>query len=346
MRAAPYSQRSPSSGAAERARVVAILEGVSDAVLVVDAGGQHLFGNAAFYELVASGSKQLEQLSARAARGECVSEELIIGTKAGERRFEARVKPVLIADGCASGGIVALTERTARRQLQLHEEFMAIASHELRSPLTALGGFMDMLARQLAPQLDERAADHLTRARAQIRRLGDLVDELTDLARLHRGPLSLRMARVDIVALLDQIVATMQTLSTTHTVCVTAPRAPVWVPGDASRLEQVLMNLVGNAVKYAPDSDRIDVEVRTVDGQALVSVRDYGPGIADGDREQIFQRYYQAARRERSPARGGGLGLGLHIAREIMLAHGGDVELTETSRDGTIFTARLPLASN
>src|SRR5262245_14383536 len=345
MGAAPDSQRGPSSDGVERARAAAIMAGVSEAVLVVDAGGQAVFANTAFDELIESGATQLETLRARAARGEGVSEELIVITPAGERRFDARVKPVLTSDGSANGGSVALIERTDRRKLQLHEEFMAIASHELRSPLTALGGFVDMLSRNLGAELDARSTEHLARVRAQVQRLNDLIDELTDLARLQNGQLSMRMARVDLVAALGQIVSTMQILSTTHTVRLAAPAWPVWVRGDLWRLEQVLMNLVGNSVKYAPECGRIDVELLVVDGQALVSVRDYGPGISEPDREQIFERYYQASRRERGPG-SGGLGLGLHIAREIMLAHGGDVELTSTSPDGTVFTARLPLATS
>jgi signal transduction histidine kinase len=349
MGAAPMLKRAYSAEEIERARAAAIVSGVSDAVLVVDTRGRPRFANPAFEALFGSAAERMldfdrnaDGLHLRAARGESFSGELEVGTPNGLRWLDVRTTPVRTSDGKLHGGIVVLTDRGDRRLLRLHEEFMALASHELRSPLTALGGFVEMLSRRLGSDLDERSRQHMVRAQAQVVRLVNLVNELTDLARLHSGKLTLHVECVDLVPLLTQIVDVGQTLTSTHTVYLHAPRGPVLVTADAQRLEQVLMNLIGNAVKYAPDCDRIDVRLETDDSTALLQVQDYGPGIQASDRESIFQRYFQA--RRNSLTREAGLGLGLYIAREIMLAHGGDLELRASSADGSIFSARLPLA--
>ncbi len=333
----------------ERARMAALISTLSDAVLVVDTAGQFVHANPSFEglfgphaEAFVDGDPGPDSVRMRAARGECFNSEIELRAVGGSRWFDARTAPVLTADGVVHGGVVVLADRTDRRLLRLHEEFMALASHELRSPLTALGGFFEMLSRRLAPEMDERTTQHLVRAQGQVRRLIDLVSELTDLARLHGDKLSLKPERCELTALLAQFVDAAETLSVAHRVGLQVPEGQVWVMADAQRLDQVLMNLVTNAVKHAPDCKRIDVRLEVTESCAVVCVQDYGPGVADGDRERIFQRYYQA-RATSGPSRAG-LGLGLHIAREIMLAHGGGLELTASSPDGSIFSARLPLS--
>jgi PAS domain S-box-containing protein len=351
MQAAPQPHRSSSEDEVAVARHAAILSALAEAILLVDADGRAVWANSAFEELFGATATQLvdfdpgtDQLRLRAARGETFTAEIELATPGGQRWFDARTAPVCMADGEVHGGVLILSERTDRRLLKLHEEFMAMASHELRSPLTALGGFFEMLARRLAPVLDERSRQHVDRGQAQIRRLFDLVNELTDLSRLHSGKLELKQQRLDLVSLVSQIVETGQTLSDSQRLELTAPDGPVMVKADSQRLEQVLMNLVGNAIKYAPEGDRIDVRLDIVDDSVIIRVQDYGQGIAEADRDQIFLRYFQARRRQPLPQ--AGLGLGLYIAREIMLAHGGDLELTSTSGDGSIFSARLPLLSS
>jgi signal transduction histidine kinase len=343
---AARQSRSPAlEDAVGQARSAALLDCLADAILIVDAEGRSVRANAAFEAVfgVAGGAAyDLDTLRERAAGGNVFSAEIDLPTPDGVRYFDVRTAPVRTPDGQCHGGVVVLSERPDRRLLHLHEEFMALASHELRSPLTALGGFVEMLARRLAPDLDERSQQHLERSQAQVRRLFDLVNELTDLSRLHSGKLELRQTQLDLAALLKQIAETAQALSAEHAVTLEVPPEPLWVVADAQRLEQVFMNLVGNAVKYAPDSDRIDLRAEAHDGQVVVCVQDYGPGIVEADRPQIFQRYFQARRPQGSPR--AGLGLGLYIAREIMLAHGGDLALTASSGHGSIFSARLPLA--
>lgn len=323
------------------ARLAAILDVVADAVLVVDSAGQVVSSNPAFDRLFGSDSVELDTLRKHAAGGVRFSTKLELDTPDGQRCFDARTRPIQSRDGELQGGVIVLTEDTDSRLLRLHEEFMALASHELRSPLTALGGFFEMISRRLAPELDARTAQHLTRGQAQVRRLFDLVNELTDLSRLHNGKLELRRRRFDLVPLLAQIVETGDALSEKHAVKLNAPSQAVWVNADGQRIEQVLMNLIGNAIKYAPDSDTIDVYLDVREDCATIEVQDHGPGIAEADRNSIFQRYYQARRTTSSQQ--AGLGLGLYIAREIMLAHGGDLELTASSADGSLFSARLPL---
>ncbi len=119
---------------------------------------------------------------------------------------------------------------------------------------------------------------------------------------------------------------------------------PVPIAGDDRRLEQVVLNLLTNAICHASGSPRIDVRLSCADGQVALEVQDYGPGIASANLANIFSRFYRGERAEQSP--GGGLGLGLYIAREIVVAHGGTIDVHSTLGEGTTFTVRLPVGES
>jgi len=324
-------------------QMAAILCCLSDAVLVVDGNGSMVLTNSAFDRLFGPRAERFSPLDgvdprALAAEGVAhVGEMTAVDSSGMQRWFEFRTSPV-----GSDGGVVVLIDRGERRQLRLDQEFMALASHELRSPLTALGGFISMLERQVGAELDGPGQRHLERAHTQVQRLTNLVEELSDLARLQSGTLSLNVEELSLAGLVGEVVEVARVLSTRHELrlLVDTDAEHAIVRADPHRLEQVLLNLVSNAVKYAPDCERIDVRL-AADGERLcVAVQDYGDGIDDEDPPRVFQRYYRAHRTSRPPAPG--LGLGLHISREIMRAHGGDLELSATSGDGTVFTLWLP----
>jgi signal transduction histidine kinase len=323
-----------------RLREAAIVRSLSDAVIVVDDDEAIVLSNPAF-EQFALCPGDLAMLCARAAHGEFFADEIELNDAHGVRHsVRARVTPLVTADGAVRGGVVVLSDRCDRRQLRAHQEFLALTSHELRSPLTALGGFLEMLARRVGPDLDERSTQHLARAHGQVRRLFDLVDELTDLARVQSARLAVHVERLDLVALTEHVCETARGLSGQHAIELRVCAPPVWVQADGARLEQVLLNLLTNAVKYAPDSEQINVHLVVDATHALISVQDHGPGIRDGDQQFVFEPYFQS---QAATDAQGGLGLGLYIARQIMLAHGGDLELTRSSSDGSVFCVRLPL---
>jgi len=343
---------------AERAQLAAILAGIEDAVLVVDQTGTPLRMNAAYAQLfgdavVAPDDARGRPLApdqtpqARAARGETFSLSFSLPTGlrslAGEdtrRWFVATGQP--LQEGGATHAIVVIRDVTlSNRHRRLEEEFLLLAGHELRTPLTAVKGYLDLLTPLLRAGSDERSRLYATRALHQTQRLVTLVRDLTDAARLQGGTLRLDLAALDLVPLITQVTETAQALPAGHAIRLDLDAAPVWVRGDAARLEQVLFNLLANAGAHAPSARAIDVRLRRVGAEAALEVQDYGRGIAADQLPHLFTRFYQVARADR-PAQGG-LGLGLFICQELIAAHGGHITVASTEGQGTTFTVWLPL---
>ncbi len=250
-------------------------------------------------------------------------------------------------------------ERTdlARRQLevgreharqQARQEFLGLVSHELKTPVAVLKAFTELLLRraEIDPQ---RASDRevLDRMLEQTDRMLSMIEQLLDLQKMESGQFSLEINRFDLVELARRVAENMQLTAKEHQmVLVAGDRLPVMA--DRKRIEQVLSNLVGNAVKYSPPGSRITVAVGTEAGEepsgknALVSVEDQGIGIPQQDLGRIFERSYRG--RSRFHRGHVGLGLGLYITREIVERHGGRVWVESTEGKGSIFYFTLPLA--
>jgi len=256
-----------------------------------------------------------------------------------------------------------ITEREraeeAERAVRARDEFLSVAAHELKTPLTSLRGFTQLLLRTLdnaaAPRPSDGAiADAATRLAAdpartqralrnietQTDKLNRLIGQLLDVSRLEGDRLELDREDADIARIVADVVTAARAQTSAHTLVVTAPpTVPARV--DPLRLEQVLTNLLGNAIKYSPDGGRIDVTVEPAPGGdvARVMVRDRGIGIPEEHRAHIFDRFYQAhASSHRS-----GLGLGLYISRRIVEHHGGRLEAAFPPDGGTLFIVHLPL---
>jgi signal transduction histidine kinase len=229
-------------------------------------------------------------------------------------------------------------ERTAR--LQESKEFLSVAAHELKTPVTSLCGFAQVLlhvtkgeTRIDAPQV-RRALHHIE---AQSIKLDNLIAQLLDLSRIEAGRLLLATEVVDLTAVVADVVAAARTRTSTHTLVVDAP-VPIPARLDPLRIEQVLVNLVNNAIKYSPDGGTIGIGVTQQRDTAQVAVRDHGLGIPPEDRSHIFDRFYQAhARSHRS-----GIGLGLYISRQIVELHGGAIAADFPADGGTRFVVTLP----
>ena len=216
-----------------------------------------------------------------------------------------------------------------------------MATHELRTPLTALQGYLQMLSRSLGDDAG-RAREYAGLALGQTRRLADLINDLLDASRLQTGKLSMCLEPVDLAPLVTRVVEVARPLTHGQTISLDAD-APLVATVDPGRIEQVLLNLLTNAITHAPGADRIDVRLRRGDGEAVLQVQDYGPGIPAADLANLFSRFYQVSH-SGQPAPGG-LGLGLYISREIAVAHGGTIEVSSAEGAGTTFTVRLPLAT-
>lgn len=343
--------------ATEQARLSAVLAGMGDAVLVVDGEGRTLRTNAAYDELVGALAAPFVPADAhgiplsaadaperRVARGEAFRLEFTAEAADGARRwFEATGRP--LADEAAGvAGVLVIRDITDRTLRQLQEEFLAWAGHELRTPLAALSGNLQLAQRRLEAGDKERLHRHLTLANQEVRRMDALVTELVDATRLRSGRLALATEALDLVPLVARTVEVAEGLANGQSLVLDSEDDPVVVVGDAGRLQQVLLNLLTNAFTHAKESERIDIHLRRDGGAAELAVRDRGPGIPAEALESIFDRFAQIDPLQRPGS--AGLGLGLYIAREIVAAHGGTISAQSASGEGATFTVRLPLANS
>jgi two-component system, LuxR family, sensor kinase FixL len=236
----------------------------------------------------------------------------------------------------------ALLYRQAREDVRARDEFLSIASHELRTPVTALHVQLQMLQRVVersGASVPEPVRERMTALDRQVRRLAGLVEALLDLSRIRLGRLELSREPVDVAALAREVAAPYQAdpaMAKGSPVQVIAPE-PVVGSLDRVRIEQVLENLLANAVKFGEGKP---VEVRVDrDGALLrVTVTDHGVGIQADQRERIFGRFERAAPAQHYP----GLGLGLYVSREIVEAHGGRIRAEGAPGRGASFTVELP----
>lgn len=218
-------------------------------------------------------------------------------------------------------------------------QFVADASHELRTPLAAIRGYSE-LTRRSGHELPDDIRHALSRIESESVRMSALVDDLLLLARLDEGR-ELRRDPVDLSAVMTDAVADAQATSLVHDWVVRVPRAPVIVEGDQHRLHQVVANLLANARVHTPAGTRVTAALGTLEGRAIVTITDTGPGIPAEVQPVLFERF---ARADTSRSRAtGSTGLGLAIVAAVVQAHGGDV--AASSRPGeTVFRVSLPLA--
>ncbi|QZZ54548.1 CHASE domain-containing protein [Myxococcus xanthus] len=231
----------------------------------------------------------------------------------------------------------------ARDAVQVRDDFLSIAAHELRTPLTNLKLQLQLLYRQLRREeaLDvEKLAQRVLSCERQTSRLATLVDSLLDVSRLARGRMELNLEPVDLDELVREAVRRFETEARTAGVQVTVDSpAPVTGQWDRMRLEQVLTNLLSNALKYGHGAP-VDVRVRSDETQAMVEVEDRGIGLPPEDAQRIFGRFERAV----SSRHYGGLGLGLFITRQLVEALGGHISVASTPGQGATFTVALPLS--
>jgi PAS domain S-box-containing protein len=243
-------------------------------------------------------------------------------------------------------------ERQARAEaaaaealVRAQDVFLAVAAHELKTPMTGAKIATQLLLRRFA-QCGAANPDQLQWALQtidqQIGRLGRLVSQLLETARLQADRLSLEPAPTDVTALLRAAVDQAQARTKQHEVALSAPDE-LWAEVDAARLEQVVANLLDNALKFSPQGGRIEVTLHRPTAEHLeLAVRDQGIGVPEEHRPHLFERFYQAhASTHRS-----GLGLGLYISREIVARHGGEIAADFPLEGGTRIVVTLPLRSS
>ena len=240
-------------------------------------------------------------------------------------------------------------ELALRETTQRMDEFLGIVAHELRTPLAALRGFAQTLLVQTAlgkgPQLAAWQGKALAGLDLVAQRLSALTDDLLDMARLQAGQLELHPKPTDLVTLVQRVVTRLQMTTERHTIVFVPAVEQLVLHIDPRRMEQVLSNLISNAIKYSPEGGPIEVTIaEDIERQeALLSVRDHGIGIPAQQQAQVFHRFVQA---DNARAYGiEGTGLGLYLCRALVERHGGRIWFESVEGQGSTFFIRLPLAS-
>ena len=233
---------------------------------------------------------------------------------------------------------------------QLKDEFLSIAAHELRTPLAVLQGFAQTLlvqtARGKGQELLEWQLEALESIDQATARLVELTEDLLDVTRLQAGRLALHLEPTDLVALTRRVVTRLQLTTEHHTIALMAPGEPLVAQVDPRRLEQVLSNLIGNAIKYSPAGGSIEVTIGAQEQaqEAHLGVSDHGIGIPAQQHQLVFGRF---ARADNARAYGiGGTGLGLYLCRELVDRQGGRIWFESVEGQGSTFFVALPLAAS
>lgn len=285
-----------------------------------------------------------------------VDHETVIERRDGTK-VPVRMAAILMEYGGAPAILTVTEDITLRKlneeQLELARDraeeanlaksrFLANMSHELRTPLNAVLGYTELMADGIYGELPPRAAGVLERIQTNGRHLLGLINDILDLSKIEAGQVELQMAPYGWSAVVDSVTAATGSLVQAKGIALRSTVAddlPMGV-GDERRLTQVLLNLVGNAIKFT-DEGHVAIEVQARDGHYEVSVSDTGPGIAPEDQARIFDEFQQAD--DSSTRAKGGTGLGLAISRRIIDMHGGEIGVSSSLGEGATFHIRLPI---
>lgn len=343
------------SSDARRSQLEAVIEAMEEAVLVVDADERVVLANPRLRELFASpgvtlppeGRSLLEEvrhaevvdtLRAALRKGETQLREASVGPTA-DRRVRFQVAPFTQPDGSAGAVAVFHDVTDLRRVEAIRRDFVANASHELKTPLTSIRGYAERLADMKLPEQTVSSVDAIV---VNARRLQALVEDLLELSRIESGSVPMRPEPVDLAELARRLQADLEPRLRAGELELTV-QAPsdARVFADRRAVEQVLGNLLDNAIKYTPAGGRIEVQVRPEPGLRLqVSVSDTGLGIPRKDLPRIFERFYRV-----DPGRSralGGTGLGLAIVKHLVQAMGGQLGVESQPGRGSRFWVELP----
>lgn len=364
-------ERLLSEAACRAAELQGVLNSIVDIVYVCDVEGRLIMANDAGLRLLGAATieeanrrreampRQLnvrhpdgrlvpltEMPEARALRGETLRlEHLIVRDPMTKRDVDVRASAAPIRDdkGGIVGAVVVAKDVTELVELdRMKDDFIRVAAHELKTPVAIMKGYAQLLSRA-APGLTEPQRKMLDAMNRGADRIDRIIGDLLDISRLQLGHLELARERVDLPELVEEAVDRMAVMAPKHHIRVVRA-TPVVVQGDRDRLEDVIMQLLENAVKYSPGGGDVDVAVDVRHDEAVVSVTDYGVGIPKARQARIFERFYRA--HTGTPHDYGGMGVGLYISREIIRGHGGRMWFESDEGHGSTFHFSLPVKRN
>ena len=288
------------------------------------------------------GNGQLNGLATTAGHGPSGSRDIVVSRPDGTERWVRYTYRLLRTRGGRAGYVVVVRDVTAEVETeQLKADFVATVSHELRTPLTPLKGFLITLARGIGDGTQEERQAYYRIMLNQANRLERLITDLLEASRIESGQPVVDARPMDVAETVDEVLRMFQEEYPDRAIRKVID-GPVVVDADPLRVDQVLTNLVSNAIKYSPRESVVEVRVASEDGAATISVRDQGWGIAPADQEHVFDRFYRVE--NALTRRTGGTGLGLYLAKQLVQAMRGRLWVVSRPGEGSTFLFTLPLA--
>ena len=239
--------------------------------------------------------------------------------------------------------LIAIEDISERREIERRkDDFLSIASHELKTPLTTVKGYVQMMNRYMPPEANEKYRSIVEKTGVYVERLNTLLTELLDVSRIQTGNIELHKELFDFDRIVYETVEGIQTATKNHHITIKGKAANQYC-GDESHIIQVISNLLANAIKYSPDSPEITVHLSLVSDYLKVSVSDQGMGINQDDQKRIFDRFFRVGEiQQRFP----GMGIGLYVCDQIIKHHGGSLWVESEKGKGATFSFTLPLNLN
>lgn len=320
----------------------AMTENMSEGFLLIDLRGHVLTENHSASMLLPTDADNIAKCSQRelcqAAQQALTGQRCERLLQQGERTLSVIASPVL-ESGQVTGAVVLTLDVTEREQREkLRREFSANVSHELKTPLTSISGFAELMSQGLVPS--DKVREFSLDIQKECTRLTNLVEDIIDLSRLEEGGGDMTWEDIDLYTLCDDVLQSLEPVAKRQTVTLRLAGESLQVRGVYQVLREMIYNLCDNAIKYNRSGGSVTVTVARRAGRASVTVADTGIGIPYEDQSRVFERFYRV---DKSHSRAiGGTGLGLSIVKHAAALHGAEIKLQSQPEDGTVITVLFP----
>lgn len=320
----------------------AMTENMSEGFLLIDLRGHVLTENHSASMLLPTDADNIAKCSQRelcqAAQQALTGQRCERLLQQGERTLSVIASPVL-ESGQVTGAVVLTLDVTEREQREkLRREFSANVSHELKTPLTSISGFAELMSQGLVPP--DKVREFSLDIQKECTRLTNLVEDIIDLSRLEEGGGDMTWEDIDLYTLCDDVLQSLEPVAKRQAVTLRLAGESLQVRGVYQVLREMIYNLCDNAIKYNRSGGSVTVTVARSAGRASVTVADTGIGIPYEDQSRVFERFYRV---DKSHSRAiGGTGLGLSIVKHAAVLHGAEIKLQSQPEDGTVITVLFP----